>query len=118
LLIGLTTANTKAEDAIYLQKDKPAPFTGILFPEQQARQLRNDLLEASKVSLQLENERFKITNLHSIIQLKDQEIELYAKQNQRLVKQEQTSQTMQYVWFGLGILATGAAVYGAGALSR
>jgi len=117
LLIGLT--NAKAEDnAIYLEKNQPAPFTGILFTETLAKNLRSDLLEGDKNKLQLHSERLKSSNLMQIIKLKDTELEAFQRQNQRLLKQEQTSQTMQYVWFGLGILATGAAVYGAGALSR
>jgi len=118
LLIFSTTANIKAQDAIYIEKNQPAPFSGILFTESKARQFRSDLLESDKVVLRLESEQFKSQNLSTIIQLKDGEIELYAKQNQRLIKAEQTSNTMQYIWFGLGVLATGAAVYGAGALSR
>lgn len=116
MLIGSTIGNT--EDAIYLEKNKPAPFTGILFTESKANQLRSDLLESDKDKLRLTSEQLKVQNLHSVIQLKDSEIELYAKQNQRLIKAEQTSNTMQYIWFGLGVLATGAAVYGAGALAR
>jgi len=118
LLIFSTTANIKAQDAIYIEKNQSAPFSGILFTESKARQFRSDLLESDKVVLRLESEQFKSQNLSTIIQLKDEEIELYAKQNQRLIKAEQTSNTMQYIWFGLGVLATGAAVYGAGALAR
>jgi spermidine synthase len=110
--------NNKEQDAIYLDKDKPAPFSGILFSESKARQFRSDLLEADKIVLQLESEKSKSHNLFQIIQLKEEEIEQYSAQNQRLLKAEQTSNTMQYIWFGLGILATSAAVYGAGALAR
>ena len=99
LLIFSTTANIKAQDAIYIEKNQPAPFSGILFTESKARQFRSDLLESDKVVLRLESEQFKSQNLSTIIQLKDGEIELYAKQNQRLIKAEQTSNTMQYIWF-------------------
>jgi len=118
ILLIFSTIVRAENNVIYLEKNKPAPFSGILFPEQQANNIRRDLLEKDKLELLLHGERSKSGNLSQIIQLKEEEIELYRKQNQRLIRAEQTSNTMQYIWFGLGVLVTGAAVYGAGALNR
>lgn len=76
------------------------------------------MLESDKTKLLLETEKHRSERMSDIIKLKDQEIEQYANQNQRLEKVNNRSDTLNYVWFGLGILATGMAVYGAGALKQ
>ena len=115
-LIGSTAANS--QDSQYIEKDQKAPFSGILFTEKKAQELRSELLESDKTKLLLETEKHRTERLGTIIQLKDSEIELYQKQNERLLKTNSRSDTLNYVWFGLGILVTGMAVYGAGGLAR
>lgn len=115
-MISSTTGRT--EDVLFIEKGSTAPFSGILFTESKAKEIRSDLLESDKLKLQLESQRLTNKNFIELSQLKDAEIELYKKQNQRLLRSEQTSNTMNYIWFGLGILATGVAVYGAGGLAR
>lgn len=118
LLIGSIIGNSYGEDTVFISKGQPAPYSGILFTEEKAGDVRKELLESEKTKLILETERNRTTRLGQIIELKDEEIELYQKQNTRLLKANDRSDTMQYIWFGLGVLATGMAVYGAGALSR
>lgn len=103
-------------DPTFLEKGQQAPFSGILFSEDKAQRVRNDLLEADKTKLLLETEKHRAERLGQILSLKDEEIELYAKQNQRLLKTNERSDTLNYMWFGLGILFTSLAVYGAGSL--
>lgn len=110
--------NAKANDVLFIEKGSAAPFSGVLFPEDKASELRRDLLESDKTKIYLESERQTSKNLVQLSQLKDSEIELYRKQNVRLQRLEDSSSKMNYIWFGLGILATGVAVYGAGGLSR
>lgn len=117
-LIGSIVGNSYAQDSVYLDKDKPAPFSGILFTEKKAQDIRSELMEGDKTKLWLETEKNRSSRLLQIVELKDEEIELYNKQNQRLMKVNDRSDTMNMLWFGLGVLATGLAVYGAGALSR
>jgi hypothetical protein len=117
LLLGASNGFCQG-DPVFLDKGEQAPFSGLLFSEGKAQGIRNELLESDKTKLLLETERNRTDRLGQIIKLKDEEIELYNKQNQRLLKSNERSDTMQYIWFGLGILATGMAVYGAGALSR
>lgn len=116
LLIFSTTI--KANDVVYIEKDQKAPFSGILFNEGKARQLRSDILEADKVKLQLQSSEFKYNNLQKIIELKNEELELYEKQNKRLVQLTETNEISSYVWFGLGVLATGLSVFAAGSLAK
>jgi hypothetical protein len=117
LLIFSTTikANT---DVVFINKDSPAPFDGILFTESKAKELRADILESEKTKILLQSQRNKSDTLHQIIELKETEIELYRKENKRLLVNQNMSSTLNYVWFGLGVLATGIAVYGAGSLAR
>lgn len=118
-LIGLAVGNNVyGQDTQYIEKGKPAPFSGILFTEEKAQAIRGELLEFDKTKILYETEKHRGERLGQIINLKDEEIDLYQKQNTRLLKAHDRSDTLNYVWFGLGILATGLSVYGAGALSR
>lgn len=119
LLLGSVGVNNgRADDPTYLNSGDKAPYAGLLFSEAKSQKIRSDLLESDKLKLLYETEKHRSERLGTIISLKDEEIELYNKQNQRLLKSNERSDTLNYIWFGLGILATGAAVYGAGALSR
>lgn len=119
LLIGLLTGNkAHADDPTFINLNEKAPYSGLLFSERKAQELRSELLESDKTKLLYETEKHRSEKLGQIINLKDSEIELYRKQNERLVRTSDRSDTMKYIWFGLGILATGVAVYGAGGLAR
>lgn len=107
-----------ADDAIFIEKNQPAPYSGVLFSERKATEIRSDLLESDKTKIKLESSFEKISTLSQIIELKNDEIDLYRTQNQKLIQQENTNKSMQYIWFGLGILATGAAIYGAQGLRK
>jgi hypothetical protein len=107
-----------ANDVVFINKGTPAPYSGILFTEQKAGELRKEVLESDKTQILLESEKQTNKNLLQIVNLKDKEIELYQKQNMRLLRLEDNSDTMRYVWFGLGVIVTGVAVYGAGGLAR
>lgn len=120
LLIGSIGANNGfcQSDPTFLGKGESAPFSGLLFTERKANEIRKDLLELDKQRLLLETEKHRTDRLGQIISLKDEEIELYQKQNQRLLKSNDRSDTLNYIWFGLGIMVTGLAVYGAAGLAR
>lgn len=120
LLTILLTFSTEgiANETFFVQKGEKAPITGYLFNEQHTRDIRRELLDKDELSVRLQSARGQLQNYEHILKLKDSEIESYKTQNQRLVKLDQNNETMKYVWFGLGILVTGMAVYGAGSLSR
>jgi hypothetical protein len=122
ILLALTSLifsiSVMANDVVFINKGTPAPYSGILFTEQKAGELRKEVLESDKTQILLESEKQTNKNLLQIVNLKDKEIELYQKQNMRLLRLEDNSDTMRYVWFGLGVIVTGVAVYGAGGLAR
>ena len=112
------SATVGANDVIFIEKGKPAPFSGILFMEEKANELRREVLELDKSRIRVEALSKQLQLSETRIELKDEQIELYRLQNKRLERANNSSNTMQYIWFSLGILVTGAAVYGAGALSK
>lgn len=117
--LGATAQNNAyAQDVISITKGSPAPFSGILFTEQKANDIRKELLEGDKTKVKLEARDEQLKLHKSMLELKSSEIELYRKQNERLERSNKSSDTMNYIWFGLGVFLTGAAVYGAGSLSR
>ena len=121
LLIGLilvTSLTSRAEDVVSLQKGQPAPFSGTLFTESKAQELRAELLEKDKQQILLESLREKQSIHKQIIELKDEQIEIYRVQNVKLERANQASDTVKMIYFGLGIILTGAAVYGAASLSQ
>jgi len=107
-----------AQDVVSITKGSPAPFSGILFTEQKANDIRKDLLEGDKTKVKLEARDEQLKLHKTMLELKSSEVELYRKQNERLERSNKSSDTMNYIWFGLGVFLTGAAVYGAGSLSR
>lgn len=118
LLLTFSTIAGANTDVVFINKGSAAPFDGILFTETKAKELRSDILESEKTKILLQSQLQKSNTLQQIIKLKETEIELYRKQNQRLLVDQNISSTLNYVWFGLGVLATGIAVYGAGSLAR
>jgi len=117
-LIILTSLNSRGQDATPISKGEPAPFSGILFTERLANDIRKEVIQGEINKVYLEGERGKHKLSMEIVKLKDVELDLYKEQNKKLVKQNDSNESMKLIYFGLGILVTGAAVYGAGALAR
>jgi hypothetical protein len=81
--VTLLTFSTigSTDDVVFINKGTPAPYSGILFTEQKAGELRKEVLESDKTQILLESEKQTNKNLLQITDLKEQEIELYRKQN-------------------------------------
>ena len=122
-MIGLIiTSNCFANEAINLKKDERAPFEGVLFPFDQAQKIRYQLLECDikkelvvsyekTIRLYKENETYY-----------DNKVNILLKQNDELSKALTESKTSsdlsKILWFGLGVVATGLAVYGAKQITK
>lgn len=109
-------------DVKVLKKDDPAPFDGLLLSNKKANEVKNELVERDKVkeinksleiSLNLEKENFKLS---------EDKNKLLINRNDELSKQLQDSREMsdikKILWFALGVVATGGAVYGASKLAK
>lgn len=118
MLTFSTIAASQNNDVVSIAKGAPAPFSGILFTEEKANDIRRELLEGDKTAVKLQAREEQLKLHQTMLELKSSEVELYRKQNERLERSNRSSDTMNYVWFGLGVFLTGAAVYAAGSLSR
>ena len=123
LMIGLITINSAfAQEAIMIKKDERAPFEGVLFPLEQANKMRYQLIECDiKKELNSSYERtIKLYKENEVYQ--DNKVNLLLKQNDELSKAlteaKVTSDFQKILWFGLGVLATGLAIYGTKEITR
>lgn len=118
LMISLMVVNNCfSSEVITLKKDERAPFEGVLFSFEQAQKMRYQLIECDikkeltasyekTIKLYKENETYH-----------DNKVNILLKQNDELSKAlteaKTTSDLTKLLWFGLGVLATGMAIYGA-----
>lgn len=122
LMIGLTISNAFAQEVIMIKKDERAPFEGVLFPIDQAKKTRLELIECDiKKELNASYERtIKLYKENESYQ--DNKVNILLKQNDELskslVEAKSTSDFQKILWFGLGIIATGLAIYGTKEITR
>lgn len=123
LMIGILLGNVcYADDVTYLDKNQPAPYEGYLFTTDKAKDTRIKLIERS--TFEGINQSLVKTNtlLQTNSDLKDQQIKIVMDRNDDLSKSlkdaESTSNWERIIYFGLGVLATSAAFYGAKKISQ
>lgn len=116
LIVSLTSNFCYAEDVIRLEKDKPAPFTGFLFTDEKAKEVRIKLLERDFYKETSESFEKSNSFLKQNSTLKDEQIKIIMERNDNLAKalrDERSMNTWERIgWFTLGVVATGAALYG------
>jgi hypothetical protein len=115
--LNLACAPCFGDDPTILQLNQPAPYPGLLFSQPKAKDIRNKLLERDAFKSTNESlERTISLKSDTILQLEGQK-ELLLKNNDQLatsLHSERTANAWTYVlYFGLGVLATGFAFYGA-----
>jgi hypothetical protein len=123
MLISLMVANNCfANQAVNIDKDQKAPFSGVLFDKEKANNVKNELIE--KDSLVKTNESLnKSINLYRSNQdLVNKENDLLLNQNVKLTENLNSAREMSDIakigYFLLGVAVTGAAVYGASRLAK
>lgn len=110
LLVFSVVANAQVT---HITKGTPAPYDGHLFTEAKAREVRKELIEKDQLEIftkaLLENEvRYK-----KIISNQEEQVVILKDHVIKLADMAQMSTTEKVLWFGLGVAATGFAVYGA-----
>ena len=122
LMILSVSLTAKAADPVKLEKDSPAPFTGLLFSETKALELRNSLIDLDtekKLNLSFQRE-LQLKN--SSLEFRQNEVTLLQERNNKLsssLMDERTMTTWERIgWFSLGIVATGLAFYGASKIQK
>jgi hypothetical protein len=116
------SVNSLAADVTFLEKGSPAPYTGYLFSEEKTLKIRKELIELDTLKL-LETSYNKSIDLYKKNEdLQNTKVNLLLQQNDKLaealVKSRERSEWETRIWFGLGILVSGLAVYGAAQLGK
>jgi hypothetical protein len=107
---------TLADDVVYLDKDAKSPYAGYLMPQEKLVEFRNTSLERDTLQLQNDSLNRSLKLQDDVIAKKDQQIQLYSDQNDKLAKtaySEQSLSTWEKIGFiALGVVITGLAVKG------
>jgi hypothetical protein len=106
-----------ANEVVLLERGKPAPYSGVLFPVEKANELRKMAIELDTLRAVNESYIKSIGLYQKTIQLHDEKYNLLYQQNDRLaealVESRRSNDLQRVIWFTLGVLATGFAFYGA-----
>lgn len=122
LIFAFTIQCAIADNAVELDKGQPAPFPGTLLDKETSQKVKNDLIErdALKSTNESLNRSIKLYKDNQNI-LHDQK-DMLLNQNIELTKTlndtRETSDWVKVGYFVLGIVITGAGVYGASKLSK
>lgn len=111
-----------ADDVVPIQKDQPAPFNGLLFPQEKAVDARNAIIERDSlkaINLSLDNS----VKYYQENSGKDAEkIKLLMDRNDQLSKNLNDERTVtnweRIAWIAAGVVLTGVAFYGLHAVSK
>lgn len=106
-----------AEEVVFIEKDTKSPYAGYLMPKEKLLEFRNTSLERDTLKLQNDSLNRSITLQDGIIAKKDQQLQLYSDQNDKLAKTAYSTSNLS-TWeklgfIGLGIVITGLAIKGA-----
>lgn len=116
-LSSSNTARATDEAAEYIQKDAKAPYDGILLPIEKAVELRKNVIELQTLRAINESYKKSIQLYQESVQLNDQKYNVLLNETNNLslaLSDARKSNDLQRViWFGLGVLASGFALYGA-----
>lgn len=124
LLISLLIlSNTVlAQDAVYLNQNDKAPFTGYLLPQEKLVELKNNTMERDTLEAQNASLNASLKLQDDIIAKKDQQLILYSNQNDKLAQTANSALSLstweKVGYITLGIVVTGLAIKGAHELYR
>lgn len=122
LIIISLVSSSFAQESVPLVKGQSAPFDGVLLSKPKAEEVRVGLIERDQFKVFNEALQSNIKIQKTIIDNQKGQVDSLLKQNQKLVKQfdraNSVSNFERTMWFGLGIVATGLAVYGAGQIGK
>lgn len=111
-----------AESTTWMNKGDKAPHDGYLFTEESTRLLKKELIEKDLLKQLNTTLEKNIDTQAKIIAEQGKHIETLQERNlriyERIGKESTTSNYEKALWFGLGIIGSGLAVYGAAQLVR
>ena len=124
LLISLTIVSNSlyAGDAVFLEKDKAAPFDGVLLPQDKALAIKQMTLEHDTYLLMNQSLEKSLSLQKNIIQSQDDKVNILLQQNDKLAKSLGDERSMsnweRIGFFALGAVLTTAIAYGASKAAR
>jgi hypothetical protein len=122
LLILSITNRSFAEDSVFIEKNQPAPFAGFLLPKDKGNKVAQDLLELEADRKLIESFTKTLKLYDSTDKFRESQLDILFSQNDKLSKELKEAHTTtnfeRVVWVGLGVLATGLAIYGAKQITR
>lgn len=125
LIIALSLSITTlafADDPLFLQKGSPSPSDGYLFSKEKTLSIRQELIEKDNQQPVIDSLNKELDLYKTNSSLKDQQLTITLQQNTNLIKEKQNAiQSESYekiIYFGLGVLATGLAIYGAKEITK
>lgn len=123
LISAISLSSEAAErDAVFLEQGSKTPYAGVLFPTDKANELRKMVVELETARALNESYEKSIQAYAKNIQLIETKTNTLLEQNDKLAlaltRSRDTNDFQKVLWFSLGILATGFALYGAKALTQ
>lgn len=105
-----------AQEVVPLVKGQGAPFTGILFTEEKAKSIRQELIEKDGLTKLVASYERTVALQDLNFKLTKEQITILQDTNTRLVKESRLTNLERYMYITLGVVGTSLAVYGAGKL--
>lgn len=123
LLIFLTSvSNSFAQDVVELKKGEIAPFTGLLFTEAKAKDIKFVYEERDSFKLMLDSANRSLTLMNSNLSLKDEQLNITTTQNTVLAKELRDQRGFnnweRFGWFGAGVVTALITFYAAKQATR
>lgn len=108
--------------SVVLNKGTPAPFDGILIDKVKSDNIKNELIDKDTCYQERISLNRELTLFETNSGLKDSQLDLALKQNTNLLTEYNRTvsndNTMKIVYFGLGLITTGIAIYGASKITK
>lgn len=122
LLAIIFSINCWAQDVVYIEKGTPAPYSGQLFTNKKALEIRKQLIERDQFKLFNEALTQNVDLQQKIIINQKDQVNLLLDQNTKLVSRVENNGSLtnfeRMFWFGIGVVSSGLAVWGASRLVR
>lgn len=121
-LILLSLSNQLLADVIYLEANKPAPFTGFLFDVEKGKQVKQRLVEADYFEKLSQSLTIQVNLYEGIETRSNEKYKILMDRNNDLSKNLNAERSLGN-WerlgiFGLGVLATVLVLYGVKNVSK
>ena len=116
LILACNTCFAADPDAVALNKNDPAPFSGVLLSNDKANQLKNTSIERDEYKLINDSLTRSVKLYRDNETIYDNKVNVLLQQNDKLAVSlydaRQTTMWEKFGYFFLGVAATTAAVYG------